>query len=77
MGDHIGDPVVAHGGKFFIQLLTAGDDGPALAGGLALAVLAGVAARWRKEPDAVPLPSETGDAPLDAYEQRLLDEIDS
>ena len=51
--------------------------GPALAGGLALAVLAGVAARWRKEPDAVPLPSETGDAPLDAYEQRLLDEIDS
>ena len=50
--------------------------GPAAAGGLALAVLAGVAARWRKEPDDVPLPSETGEAPLDTYEQRLLDEID-
>jgi len=50
--------------------------GPALAGGLALAVLAGVAARWRKEPDAVPLPSDTGEAPLDDYEQRLLDEIE-
>lgn len=49
---------------------------PSLGGALALAILAGVAARWRKEPDEVPLPSETGEAPLDRYEQRLLDEID-
>ena len=50
--------------------------GPALGGGLALAVLAGVALRWRKEPDEVPLPSDVGDTPLDRYEQRLLDEIE-
>ncbi|MFK7926965.1 MAG: cytochrome c-type biogenesis protein CcmH [Myxococcota bacterium] len=50
--------------------------GPALAGGIALAALATVVVKWRREPDPVPLPSETGAAPLDTYEQRLLDEID-
>lgn len=50
--------------------------GPALAGGIALAALAAVVLKWRQEPDEVPLPSETGDVPLDRYEQRLLDEID-
>ncbi len=49
---------------------------PALGGGLALAVLVGVVVRWRQEPDPLPLPSETGEAPLDRYEQQLLDEIE-
>lgn len=49
---------------------------PSLAGGFGLALVTLVVAQWRQEPDDVPLPSETGDAPLDAYEQRLLDEID-
>lgn len=49
---------------------------PALGGGGALAALVAVAARWRREEDPVPLPSEVGRAPLDDYERRLLEEIE-
>jgi cytochrome c-type biogenesis protein CcmH len=51
--------------------------GPAVAAGLALAALAYVVTRWSQEPDAVPLENAAGEAPLDRYEQRLLDEIES
>ncbi len=46
---------------------------PAFVGGLALAWVAAVVARWRREPE--PLPSDVGLMPKDAYEQRLLEEI--
>ncbi len=49
---------------------------PGLAAGGAVVALVTVAARWRREEDPVPLPSEIGQAPLDDYERRLLDEIE-
>ena len=32
--------------------------------------------RWKNEPDEVPLPSDVGDAPVDKYEARLLEELE-
>ena len=32
--------------------------------------------RWKQEPDDVPLPSDVGDAPIDPYEARLLEELE-
>lgn len=49
---------------------------PALGGGGALGGLIYTVARWRREEDPVPLPSDRGEVPLDDYERRLLEEID-
>lgn len=38
--------------------------------------LALVVVRWRNEPDDVPLPSDVGEAPIDPYEARLLEELE-
>lgn len=50
--------------------------GPGLMGGVGLAWALTTAARWRREPDPVPLPSEAGIGPKDPYEERLLAELD-
>ncbi len=49
---------------------------PGLAAGVGLSWAAITAVRWRKEPDDVPLPSDTGAAAKDSYEARLLAELD-
>jgi cytochrome c-type biogenesis protein CcmH len=48
--------------------------GPVVMGGLGLAWVAAVAAKWRKEPEA--LPSDVGALPKDKYEERLLAELE-
>ena len=32
--------------------------------------------KWQNEPDDVPLPSDVGEAPIDPYEARLLEELE-
>lgn len=48
---------------------------PGVAAGVGLALVAGVVARWRREPDHAPLPSDLGLVPKDEYERRLLAEL--
>ncbi len=49
---------------------------PSLGGGLALAILAGVALGWRREPDDDDWDDDTAsNIPLDRFEKQLLDEI--
>ncbi|TVQ86212.1 MAG: cytochrome c-type biogenesis protein CcmH [Deltaproteobacteria bacterium] len=60
----------ATGANWIVWLL------PALGGGVALGGLVYVVAQWRREEDPVPLPSDTGQAPLDEFERRLLEEIE-
>lgn len=50
--------------------------GPGLVLGLGLALALRTVFAWRKEPDDVPLPSDTGHAAKDKYEQRLLAELE-
>jgi cytochrome c-type biogenesis protein CcmH len=50
--------------------------GPGVVGGAGLAWVASVVLRWRREPDPIPLPSDTGLLPKDEYERRLLAEIE-
>jgi cytochrome c-type biogenesis protein CcmH len=47
---------------------------PGLAAGIGLAWAAATVVSWRKEPER--LPSDTGELPKDAYEERLLKEMD-
>lgn len=49
---------------------------PALAAGIAVSSVVFVVARWRREEDPLALPSERGEAPLDDYERRLIEEIE-
>lgn len=49
---------------------------PALLLGLGLGGVGATVARWRKEPDEVPLPSDQGLVAMDEYERRLLEELD-
>jgi len=49
---------------------------PPILATLGLGWLALVVVRWRNEPDEVPLPSDIGEAPLDPYEARLLEELE-
>jgi cytochrome c-type biogenesis protein CcmH len=48
---------------------------PSLAA-LGLGWLGLIMTRWRNEPDEVPLPSDVGEAPIDPYEARLLEELE-
>lgn len=50
--------------------------GPGVVGGVVLVAFATVVARWRREPDEVPLPSDVGLAPKDKYEAQLLAELE-
>jgi cytochrome c-type biogenesis protein CcmH len=50
--------------------------GPGLVLGLGLALALRTVFAWRKKPDDVPLPSDTGHAAKDKYEQRLLAELE-
>ncbi len=50
--------------------------GPGLVGGAAVAWLMAVVARWRREEDDVPLPSDVGLTDKDPYEERLLAELE-
>ncbi|MBW1877630.1 MAG: cytochrome c-type biogenesis protein CcmH [Deltaproteobacteria bacterium] len=50
--------------------------GPAVLLGLVLAWATAVATSWRREPDAVPLPSDVGLVPKDPYEEQLLRELE-
>ncbi len=50
--------------------------GPGLMVGLGLAWAAATVMAWRREPDAVPLPSDAGLVAKDRYEQRLLAELE-
>ena len=49
---------------------------PGVAAGVGLSWATVTAARWRREPDEVPLPSDVGTAAKDRYEARLLAELD-
>ncbi|MBX2802885.1 MAG: cytochrome c-type biogenesis protein CcmH [Myxococcales bacterium] len=50
--------------------------GPWLVVGLGAALAWSTVVQWRKEEDDVPLPSDTGLAPKDRYEERLLAELE-
>ena len=50
--------------------------GPAVLLGLVGVWAAGVINSWRREPDAVPLPSDVGLSDKDPYEERLLRELE-
>jgi len=50
--------------------------GPAVLLGLVLAWAVAVGTSWRREPDAVPLPSDVGLIPKDPYEEQLLRELE-
>ena len=49
---------------------------PFVAAGLGIGLVWSTVVQWRKEEDDVPLPSDVGLAPKDAYEERLLAELE-